>query len=110
MDVVGRKGLMFVDEARSDFLTHIMIAIASTTSARPGQRKMAWPGIGIGELAKPSASDKSHLPRCAPPAGTVPPKVWPESENSSLDAARFSGRLEYRQCRSADAWPNLARA
>src|SRR5216117_809735 len=103
MDVVGRKGLMFVDEARSDFLTHIMIAIASTTSARPGQRKMAWPRIGIGELAKPSASDKSHLPRCAPPAGTVPPKVWPESENSSLDAARFSGRLEHRQCRSADA-------
>ncbi len=28
MDVVGRKGLMFVDEARSDFLTHIMIAIS----------------------------------------------------------------------------------
>ena len=50
MDVVGRKGLMFLEEAWSDFLPHIMIAIASTTGARPGQRKMAWPRIGIREL------------------------------------------------------------
>ncbi len=35
MDVAGRKGLMFVEEAWSDF---------------PGQRKMAWPRIGIREL------------------------------------------------------------
>ena len=61
MNVVGRKGLMFVDEAWSDFLPHIMIAIASTTNARPGQRKMPWPRVGIRKLAKPSASDKSHL-------------------------------------------------
>jgi hypothetical protein len=52
MDVVGRKGLMFVEEAWSDFLPHIMVAIASTASAKPGQRKMAWPRVGIGELAK----------------------------------------------------------
>src|SRR6266566_389353 len=109
MDGVERKGLMFVDEPWSDFLPHIMVAIASTASAKPGKRKMAWPRIGIGELAKPSASDKSHLRQCAPPAGTVPPKVWPESENSSLDAARFSGPREHRQCRSADVWQNLAR-
>ena len=96
MDVVGRKGLMFVDEAWSDFLPHIMIAMASTTSARLGQRKMAWPRVGIGELAKPSASDKSHLPRCAPPAGTVRLKVWRELESSSLGPARFSGRAEHQ--------------
>src|SRR6266576_382864 len=109
MDVVRRKGLMFVDEAWSDFLPHRIIAIASTTSARPGQRKMAWPRIRIGELAKASASGKSRLRQCAPPARIVPPKVWPESESSSLDAARFSDRLERRQCRSADAWQSLAR-
>jgi hypothetical protein len=96
MDVVGRKGLMFVDEAWSDFLPHIMIAMASTTSARLGQRKMAWPRVGIGELAKPSASDKSRLRQCAPPARTVPLKVWPESESSSLDPARSSGRTEHQ--------------
>ena len=78
-----------MDEAWSAFLPHIMVAIASTASAKPGERKMAWPRIGIGELAKPSASDKSHLRQCAPPAGIVPPKVWPESESSSLDTAQF---------------------
>ncbi len=96
MDVVGRKGLMFVDEAWSDFLPLIMVAIASTTSARPRQRKMAWPRMGIGELAKPSASDKSRLRQCAPLARTVPLKVWPESESSSLDPARSSGRTEHQ--------------
>src|SRR6266480_1858370 len=60
------------------------------------------------ELAKPSASDKSRLRQCAPLPGIVPPKVWQGSENSSLDAAHYSGRVEHRQCRSVDAWQSLA--
>jgi hypothetical protein len=62
--------------------------------------------ILLQRLAKPSASDKSRLRQCMLPAGTVPPKVWPESESSSLDAARFSDRLEHRQCRRVDVWQN----
>ena len=45
MDVVGRKGLMFLEEAWSDFLPHIMIAIASTTAR--GRAKGKWHGKGL---------------------------------------------------------------
>ena len=45
MNVVGRKGLMFVDEAWSDFLHHTMIAIASTTNARPARGKCHGQGL-----------------------------------------------------------------
>src|SRR5437660_9147685 len=56
-----------------------------------------------------SASGKSRLQQYAPPADTVPSKVWPESGSPSLDIAQFSGRAEHRQCRLADVWQNPAR-
>ncbi len=34
------------------------------------------------------ASDKPHLPRFLPPAGTVPREVWLESESLALDIVR----------------------
>ena len=42
---------------------------------------------------KPSASGKSRLRQCAPPAGIVPPGVLPGSESSSLDAAHCFGAV-----------------
>ena len=70
--------------------------------ARPFEEKL------IGQLTKPSASDKLHPQRCARPAGIVPPKVWPKSESLALDIVR-QAQSKDRQCRSADAWQNPAR-
>src|SRR4029453_3987978 len=68
--------------------------------------KKSREGRYSGELAKTSASGKSRLEQCMLPVGTVPPKVWRESESSSLDIAPYSGRLEHPQCRWAGVWQN----
>src|SRR5207237_6716688 len=48
------------------------------------------------------ASDKPHLPRFVPPAGTVPREVWLESESLALDIVRRAQSKD-RQCRPGDA-------
>src|SRR5262249_30365158 len=70
--------------------------------------RFSTPRLLIERTNQPSGSDKSRPQQYVLPADTVPPKVWRELENPSLDTARCSGRLEHQQYRSVDAWQNLA--
>src|SRR5882724_4260474 len=48
------------------------------------------------------ASDRPHLPRFVPPAGTVPREVWLESESLARDIVR-PAQSKDRRCRPGDA-------
>ena len=60
--VAGSKGLMFVPAACIVLLPQIAIAMANTISARPDQRALAWPKIGIGQNQRSARTTTNAKP------------------------------------------------
>src|SRR6266403_5327027 len=54
-------------------------------------------------------SDKPHLPRFVPPAGTAPREAWPESGSPAPDTA-CRARLRCRRCKQEGVSQNLFQA